>query len=146
MVAAVLDVVSLATAAVSELAVLVDHCSAAGPVQLAAVDLVLSAAAAAQPFGGLVSAATGQHAGVIDQHSLVLPSALSCLDWQHACPPPPSSWSLSSSVLLPLLVLALSLPASVSLSLPDLQAEHNSRVLHLLGRRVMHVAPVKASS
>ena len=70
MVAAVLDAVPLAIAAGSKLAVLVDRCSAAGPVHIADVDLVLSAAAA-QPFVGPVPAATGQHVGVIDQHSLV---------------------------------------------------------------------------
>ena len=53
------------------------------------------------------------------------------MGWQHACPSPsaPLSLSLSSSTLLPSLVSALSLPASVSLSLPDLQAGHNSRVI-----------------
>jgi len=70
-VAAVLDVVPPAIAAGSKLAVLVDCCSAAGPVQITDADLVLSAAAAAQPFVGLVSAAPGQHAGVIDQHSMI---------------------------------------------------------------------------
>ncbi len=77
MVAAVLDAVPVAIAAGSELAVLVDHCSAAGHVELADVDLVLSAAAAAaEPFVGPVSAAIGQHVGVIDQHSLVQLTAL----------------------------------------------------------------------
>ena len=62
MVPAVLDAVLPAIAAGPELAVL------AGPIELADVDVVLSAA---QPVVGPVSAATVQHAAVIDQHSLV---------------------------------------------------------------------------
>ena len=155
MVPAVLDAVPPATAAGSELGVLVDRRSAAGPVELADVDVVLSAAAA-QPFVGPVSAALVQHVSVIDQHSLVQldsPLTLQRLSlpfwWQevtrgaayclpHDPPwtgsmhfPPPSaskSLSLSSSTLVPSSILALSLPASASVSLPALQAEHNSRV------------------
>ena len=72
MVPAVLDAVPLAIAAGSELGVLVDRRSAAGPVELADVDVdVVLSAAAAQPFVGPVSAATVQHVAMIDEHSLV---------------------------------------------------------------------------
>ena len=147
MVPAVLDAVLPAIAAGPELAVL------AGPIELADVDVVLSAA---QPVVGPVSAATVQHAAVIDQHSLVQldsPLTLQRLSlpfwWREvtrglptafrmillglaACMSPPSaskSLSLSSSTLVTSSILALSLPASASVSLPALQAEHNSRVI-----------------